>query len=371
MSATTTATPAAATTAASAPIHFDFPAVHGEVFLHAFCVLDADRVTVRTTMPEDFSYKQVRSKFHTNTRLFGDSEAIPKGRSIRYRGQCRGGTYLMPSHEYYRGGTGGASPPPPSSSPGGEENVGADGDGTESGYDTRGFSYDGTTFGLDIVPTAAAAADPDPVVTVCAFVPDPSLWGQLTGGWDTALREAGFRQARFEDSSEMVWEVHCRDVSASESAKARERAAKEQAVAAEKAAAAEALGAKLAAAAEALAAKKAAVEDAIEVKKAAHAEAAAAKEAVAAGATPANKSALKIAEAAVRKAEKMHESAASEAKAAEEAAAAAAAAAATGTKPKSRPQRNWLRGKKKPPPTGEQQIHTHTADQRPQRSFLF
>ena len=225
-------------------IRYEFPAVRGELFLHAFCVLDAERITVRSTMPEDFSYRADAVSFHSNTRLFGDSETVPKGRTIRYRSQCRGGTYLRPSHEYYHDenyqehlqqrkqlqqqqqqqendGT-------PYFNDGIHNQLRASGNNNnksssadtkkknnENNSSSKAFSYDGVTFALDIVPRLDMDT-PDPAVTICAFVPDPSLWGQLTGGWDAALREEGFVQERFEDTGEMIWEVHCKEVTASE-----------------------------------------------------------------------------------------------------------------------------------------------------------
>jgi len=45
------------------------------------------------------------------------------------------------------------------------------------------------------------------------MIPD-AHWGMLTGGWTQALRDEGFGQATFEDSGEMVWEVHCKELPA-------------------------------------------------------------------------------------------------------------------------------------------------------------
>jgi len=259
--------------------------------MHAFCVLDAESVHVRSTMPEDFSYRQQRGDFHTNTVLFGDSDVEPMGLTVSRPSQCRGGKYLMPSHEIYRSS------------------------------DNRGFSYEGTKFGLDIVPSAAF--NPDPAVTVCAFVPDPSLWGQITGGWDKTLREAGFQQDKFEDSSEMVWEVHCKKVTASESvAAALAKAEKKQK--AEESQSEEAEGAGITLTAEALKAKKLEASRAAKVKRAAAKAARAARKAAVAEATEGNVSTAMAAEAAAEKA-------AAEAEAAEaEAAAIAKAVAAYG-----------------------------------------
>lgn len=242
MSATATATAASASasaaTAAIPTISFDFPVVRGEIFLHAFCVQDASDVKVRTTMPDAFSYKHVAATFHSNTVLFGDEPDLkPKGRTIRQRSQCRGGTYLQPTHEYYRG--------EPATTPkisGEEKDSNSDSDSdtatqnsaaaaaattttTESktknddNYDTHGFSYDGVTFGLDVVPSTYAH-NADPKVTICAFVPDNVVFGQLNGGWSNALKEAGFKQDRFEDTGEMIWEVHCKTIKASHAAAA-------------------------------------------------------------------------------------------------------------------------------------------------------
>mmetsp|Transcript_19314 Transcript_19314/g.44915 ORF Transcript_19314/g.44915 Transcript_19314/m.44915 type:complete len:284 (-) Transcript_19314:420-1271(-) len=203
-------------------IHYEFPAVHGEVFLHAFCVLDAESVTAGSTMPESFHYTSVKGPFHSNTVLFQDEpDIVPKGRVIRERGQCRGGTYIQPSHEYYRGEKDDAA----------AESEASVSDSTEGAAGTpffnrkkkkkkksrnHGFSYDGATFWLDAVPSLNMDVA-DPSVTICAFIPDPSLWGQLTGGWDIALRNRGFKQATFEDSGDMVWEIHCKEVTSMES----------------------------------------------------------------------------------------------------------------------------------------------------------
>jgi len=163
------------------PIQYDFPVVHGEVLLHAFCVIDAESVTVRSSMPSQFSYRQAGGSFHSNTDLFQDSDIRPMRKSIVTSSQCRGGLYMQPSEEYHT---------------------------------TDFFSYEGATFGLDIIPRLNMDI-PEPAVTICAFVPEPSLWGQLTGGWDVALRNEGFSQATFEDTDKMIWEVHCRKVTAS------------------------------------------------------------------------------------------------------------------------------------------------------------
>lgn len=206
-------------------IHYEFPAVHGEVFLHAFCVLDAESVTAGSTMPESFHYTSVKGPFHSNTVLFRDEpDIVPKGRGIRERGQCRGGTYIQPSHEYYRGEK------DDDDAAAAAESEASVSDSTEGAAGTpffnrkkkkkksrkHGFSYDGATFWLDAVPSLNMDVA-DPSVTICAFIPDPSLWGQLTGGWDIALRNRGFKQASFEDSGNMVWEVHCKEVTSMES----------------------------------------------------------------------------------------------------------------------------------------------------------
>ena len=219
MTDATAAAVAEATSQSIPPIRYDFPTVNGEIFLHAFCVLDAEKITVRTNMPDDFTYKQVNGSFHSNTGLFGNvHERTPAGRSIRYRSQCRGGTYMQPSHEYYRG-TGEVKTAPSDGTP-----YFNDGNLRGSKGGDSGFSYNGRTFGLDIIPRLDMDT-PDPVVTICAMVPEPSLFGQLTGGWDTALRDLGFKQGKFEDTGGIVWEMHCKEVSASDSAAAAEAAA--------------------------------------------------------------------------------------------------------------------------------------------------
>lgn len=163
-------------------IHYDFPKVEGEIFMHAFCVMDADTVEVHSTMPSDFSYKQAPSAFDSGTKLFGkDSFLTPAVDSIRTRRECLGGTYLQPSHEYYR-----------------------------PKKKKDGFAYKDQEFGMDLRPSPGNDS-----VTVCAFVPDPH-WGLLTGGWNGALRDDGFEvTGTFEDSGEMVWEVYCKEISAS------------------------------------------------------------------------------------------------------------------------------------------------------------
>jgi len=306
--------------------------------MHAFCVLDAESVEVRSTMPEDFSYRQQSGTFSSNTVLFGDSDVEPKAPGIVRPSQCRSGKYLMPSHEIYRRG------------------------GSSGSDNNRGFSYEGITFGLDIVPSAAAAAHPDPAVTVCAFVPEPSLWGQMTGGWDKALREAGFRQDTFEDSSEMIWEVHCKKVTASESAAAAAAAlAKAEKMRKEEESRSE--GAGRTATAVALKAKKVAARRAAKAKRAAANEARAARKAAVEEATEENLSAATVAEKAAAEAE----AAEAEASAIAKAVSALDAAKKTGGNPK----RAWLRGSggSWTPAMAERPISTE--DRRLRRSFLF
>jgi len=168
-------------------IHYDFPKVKGEIFMHAFCVLDAETVDIRSTMPSEFTYEQDSATFHSNTKLFGDDSFLtPVKDSIQTRRECKGGKYLQPSHEYYR---------------------------PKKNRQQR-FSYNDKVLGMDLLPIPGSDS-----VTVCAFVPDPH-WGLLTGGWTESLRDVGFDvTGTFEDSGEMVWEVHCKRLSTTENPK--------------------------------------------------------------------------------------------------------------------------------------------------------